>query len=101
MKLIREIFLLPVHFYRAVLSPLKGSATCRYTPSCSEYYLTAVRKHGIIKGSILGLSRLSRCRNKYLGGIDPVPDKYSFSYVKDQYVVWRKPKNFDKDVKRN
>ncbi len=101
MNLLRELFLTPVHIYRALLSPLKGMSTCRYTPSCSEYFLLSVRKHGIIKGSILGLSRLSRCRNKYLGGNDPVPDKYSFKYVRDQYVVWRKPKDFDKTVKRN
>lgn len=101
MKVLREIFLLPVHVYRAVLSPLKGQPTCRYTPSCSEYFLLSVRKFGIFKGTALGISRLLRCRNRYFGGPDPVPDTFSWKYIKDQYTARRKPRGFDREMKKN
>ena len=78
MKILREIFLLPVHLYRVLISPFKGGPCCRYTPSCSEYFLTSVRRFGIIKGSITGWARILRCRPRYFGGPDPVPDAFSW-----------------------
>ena len=45
-ELVRHIFLLPVYFYRACISPLTPPS-CRFTPTCSEYMVQAVRKHGI------------------------------------------------------
>lgn len=100
MKILDELFLLPVHFYRYVISPLKGGSVCRYTPSCSEYFVIAVRRFGPIKGTIMGGARILRCRNKYLGGIDEVPPTYSFEYVKNQFIVRKKPENFDRDLKK-
>ncbi len=97
MKIIREFYLLPVHFYRHIISPLKGGSVCRYNPSCSTYFLHAVRRFGIIKGTILGIGRILRCSPRYFGGFDPVPDSFSFSYVKNRYIALRKPKNFDKE----
>lgn len=97
MKILREIFLLPVHFYKAFISPIKGGRVCAYTPSCSEYFLIAVRKHGCIKGGIMGIMRILRCTPKYFGGYDPVPDEYVWSRVKGQFTARRKPKNFDKE----
>ena len=101
MKVVREIYLIPVKIYRAVFSPLKGMSTCRYTPSCSEYFLSSVRRFGIAKGTALGLSRLLRCRRRYFGGPDPIPDAFSFKYIKDQYIARRKPKGFDREIKPN
>ncbi|HAF42150.1 MAG TPA: membrane protein insertion efficiency factor YidD [Sphingobium sp.] len=47
--------------------------TCRYSPSCSEYAIQAVRKYGAIKGSWLGFKRLMRCHPWGGSGYDPVP----------------------------
>ena len=59
-------------FYRRVLSPLKGP-TCRYYPTCSEYALEAVRRHGPGKGAYLAIRRVLRCHPFHAGGYDPVP----------------------------
>ncbi|MBC8065112.1 MAG: membrane protein insertion efficiency factor YidD [Chlorobia bacterium] len=47
--------------------------TCRFTPSCSNYTLEAVEKHGLFKGSWLGFKRICRCGPWNPGGHDPVP----------------------------
>lgn len=48
--------------------------TCRYSPSCSQYAIEAVRRHGAIKGGWLALWRLLRCQPWGGHGHDPVPD---------------------------
>ena len=58
-------------------------------------------KFGIAKGSISGIARLARCRGKYFGGPDPVPDKWSWHGVRDEFRARKKPKDFDKDVRPN
>ncbi|RMG41053.1 MAG: membrane protein insertion efficiency factor YidD [Candidatus Dadabacteria bacterium] len=60
--------------YKTVLSPLFGS-TCRFSPSCSDYFLKAVEAHGICRGLLLGCWRILRCNPWCKGGIDPVPEK--------------------------
>lgn len=72
-KLIREAFLAPVKLYRKYLSPLKPTPTCRFTPSCSQYAIDAVREWGIVLGTVLTLFRLVRCNPFSKGGDDPVP----------------------------
>ena len=72
-KLIREAFLAPVKLYRKYLSPLKPTPTCRFTPSCSQYAIDAVREWGIVAGTVLTLFRLIRCNPFSKGGDDPVP----------------------------
>ena len=94
MKLIRQIYLIPVYLYKGIISPFAGPS-CRYTPSCSGYFLEAVLKFGIIKGTIMGSARILRCRKAFFGGPDPVPEKWSWKEIKDQYRVRRKPKDFD------
>jgi putative membrane protein insertion efficiency factor len=70
-KLLRELFLLPLHLYRRVISPALG-AHCRYHPSCSEYAVEAVRTHGVIRGGVRAAWRVMRCNPWSHGGIDPV-----------------------------
>ena len=50
-----------------------GAPTCKYYPSCSQYALTAVRRHGALRGTGLALWRLLRCNPWSLGGVDDVP----------------------------
>lgn len=72
-KLIREAFLLPVKAYRKYLSPLKSTPTCRFTPTCSQYAIDAVREWGIVAGTVLTIFRIVRCNPFSKGGEDPVP----------------------------
>ncbi len=69
---LRRIFLLPVYFYRYVVSPVLPKA-CRYHPSCSVYAIEAVLLHGIFRGSWLAVRRVARCHPWAEGGFDPVP----------------------------
>ena len=63
-----------VRGYQVVLSPLFGDC-CRFTPSCSNYMIEALRTHGAAKGSLLGLYRTLRCHPFGRSGYDPVPAK--------------------------
>lgn len=65
-------FILLVRFYQVCISPLKPPC-CRFTPTCSQYALEALRKHGPIKGSYLTIRRLLRCHPWGGSGYDPVP----------------------------
>lgn len=58
--------------YRSFVSPLTGP-TCRYYPSCSSYAVTAVQRHGALRGSWLAVRRLGRCHPWAAGGVDDVP----------------------------
>ncbi|MDD7271704.1 MAG: membrane protein insertion efficiency factor YidD [Spirochaetales bacterium] len=89
-KILTQIFLIPVYFYRLYLSPIMGHGKCRYIPTCSEYFVKAVEKHGIIKGTILGFARIGRCRKSFLGGVDNVPESFSFEQIKKDYIVFKK-----------
>ncbi|MDE6497493.1 MAG: membrane protein insertion efficiency factor YidD [Muribaculaceae bacterium] len=63
---------LPIHFYRAAISPLLPPA-CRYTPTCSAYALEALRRHGPLRGTWLTIKRIMRCHPWGGSGYDPVP----------------------------
>lgn len=66
------IFLLLIRAYQLLLSPMLG-ASCRFTPTCSQYGIQAVRKHGPFKGGWLTVKRISRCHPWGGHGHDPVP----------------------------
>ena len=73
-RMLSRILQLFVRGYQVVLSPMFGDC-CRFTPSCSNYMLEALRVHGAFKGSLLGLWRILRCHPFGASGYDPVPEK--------------------------
>lgn len=70
--MLRRLLTLPIHFYRYCISPLTP-ASCRFTPTCSEYAIEAIMRHGAIKGTWLALRRICRCHPWGGSGYDPVP----------------------------
>ncbi|MBU2650605.1 MAG: membrane protein insertion efficiency factor YidD [Bacteroidetes bacterium] len=72
-------FLLLIYVYRYVISPLTP-ASCRHLPTCSEYAVESLKKHGIFKGLWLSVRRISRCHPWGTSGFDPVPDHYEFPF---------------------
>ena len=68
---LRQVVILPIRFYQLVISPWLGPR-CRFYPSCSSYFIEAVQKKGVMKGSALGVWRLLRCQPLCRGGYDPV-----------------------------
>lgn len=66
------IFINLIRLYQIILSPLLG-ASCRYTPTCSQYGLEAIRKYGPFKGGWLTLKRIASCNPWGGHGHDPVP----------------------------
>lgn len=63
-----------IKVYQCAISPfIGGRATCRFIPTCSEYTKQAIEKHGIFRGTIMGIKRISRCRPGGGYGYDPVP----------------------------
>lgn len=71
-KIISQLLLLPIYFYRNCISPLLPP-TCRYTPTCSQYAIEAIKKHGPLKGLWLTIKRICRCHPWGGSGYDPVP----------------------------
>jgi hypothetical protein len=71
-KLIGTFFLLLIKIYQYLLSPMLG-ASCRFTPTCSQYGVEAIQKHGPFKGGWLTLKRIGRCQPWGNHGHDPVP----------------------------
>lgn len=70
------VLIAPIRFYRFFVSPMLPPS-CRFTPSCSQYAIEAIEKHGPLKGIALAIRRLARCHPiTWLGGshgYDPVP----------------------------
>lgn len=60
--------------YQRILSPRMG-VNCRFQPTCSQYTLGAVERHGFFKGGWMGIVRLAKCHPFNAGGYDPVPEK--------------------------
>jgi putative membrane protein insertion efficiency factor len=71
-SLAQRVLSAPIHAYRYAVSPLMAPA-CRFFPSCSEYALEAIARHGVLSGGWLAARRLCRCHPWNPGGLDPVP----------------------------
>lgn len=74
MSLIARLLIQPIRLYQRYISPLTP-ACCRYTPTCSQYAIEALRTHGALKGSWLAFKRILRCNPWGGSGYDPVPPK--------------------------
>ncbi|MFN4233613.1 MAG: membrane protein insertion efficiency factor YidD [Bacteroidia bacterium] len=70
--LISYLLILLIKFYKGAISPYLPRA-CRYTPTCSEYGMEAIKKYGPIKGLFLTVKRISRCHPWGGHGHDPAP----------------------------
>ena len=68
----KSIIIFFIRFYQAAISPFMGHC-CRFVPSCSDYALEAIEKHGALKGLWLSVKRVGRCHPLHRGGSDPVP----------------------------
>lgn len=69
---VRRLAVLPLRLYQRLLSPFLPRR-CRFYPTCSEYALQAVLRHGVLRGGWLAARRLLRCGPWHPGGYDPVP----------------------------
>lgn len=67
-----QLLTAPIRFYQLAISPMM-LPVCRYFPTCSNYALQAIEKHGVLRGSWLATRRILRCHPFQPGGFDPVP----------------------------
>ncbi|MCD8905817.1 membrane protein insertion efficiency factor YidD [Staphylococcus chromogenes] len=70
----KRLFIAPIRFYQKFISPLTPPS-CRFYPTCSNYTIEAIQVHGVLKGTWLGIKRISKCHPLHKGGFDPVPLK--------------------------
>jgi putative membrane protein insertion efficiency factor len=68
----KKVFIFIIRIYQRLISPLFG-ASCRYTPTCSQYAVEAIRKYGPFKGGWLAFKRIMSCHPWGGHGYDPVP----------------------------
>ncbi|MEX2785160.1 membrane protein insertion efficiency factor YidD [Streptococcus sp. H49] len=77
--MVKKALISLVRLYQTYLSPL-FPPSCRYQPTCSNYMIEAIEKHGL-KGVLMGLARILRCHPFVQGGKDPVPDHFSLKRI--------------------
>ena len=84
-KLLISLNIYLIKSYQFIISPIFANK-CRYLPTCSQYYIDALKTHGLVKGTYLGLKRILSCHPiKILGGgsgLDLVPNKKSLTKEK-------------------
>ena len=78
----RHLLVWLVRGYQLLLSPWIGGQ-CRFTPTCSQYTIDALRRHGAAQGSYLGMMRIVRCNPWCDGGHDPAPRAF-------HWAAWRR-----------
>lgn len=71
-KALVVILLVPIYFYKRCISPMFPPC-CRFTPTCSQYAIEALKKHGPFYGTYLAIRRILRCHPLGGSGYDPVP----------------------------
>ena len=75
MTLLAYILVIHIHIYRLVASPWVGR-NCRFQPTCSQYSIEALQKHGLFFGSYLAVRRIISCHPWGKSGHDPVPKEF-------------------------
>ncbi len=87
---LRQAVVLPIRLYRLVISPLLPGA-CIYTPTCSQYAMDAIVRHGVLRGLAAAIARVLRCAGGlFEGGEDPVPERITWRALADGYrSFWR------------
>jgi putative membrane protein insertion efficiency factor len=89
---LRLLFTLPIILYQYMISPFIPGA-CIYTPTCSHYARQSILRHGVLKGLVLGITRVFRCAGGlFTGGDDPVPEVFSFRDIGEKYRHFRAPR---------
>lgn len=73
LQFLANLMILLVRAYQIVLSPMLGPSKCRYQPTCSQYAVEALKKHGPFKGGWFALKRILSCHPWGGHGYDPVP----------------------------
>jgi len=69
---IKDVAIVVIRAYQAIISPLLPPNSCRFYPSCSQYAIDAVSKHGSARGLLLAIKRVGKCHPYHPGGYDPV-----------------------------
>lgn len=69
--MIKKTLILLIKGYQKIISPLLGK-NCRFYPTCSQYAITAIEKHGVFKGGFLAIKRILKCNPFHPGGYDPI-----------------------------
>jgi hypothetical protein len=82
----KYLFIAPIKLYQLTLSKILPPS-CRFTPSCSQYAVTAYKRHGVIKGSCLTIRRILRCHPWDEGGYDPVPGSEQSTMNSEQLTI--------------
>lgn len=72
-NLFSKIFIAIIRMYQICISPLLGK-NCRFLPTCSEYAVKAIKKHGVLSGSYLSFKRILKCHPFNEGGVDEPPE---------------------------
>ena len=72
MNILAGLLIKLIQAYQIILSPLFGQQ-CRFYPTCSQYAIEVIPKHGAFVGTYYTIRRLSRCHPWHAGGHDPVP----------------------------
>lgn len=68
----KYILIFFIRIYQKFISPLLPKS-CRFYPTCSQYFIEALKKYGFFKGSYLGIRRILKCHPFHDGGYDPLP----------------------------
>jgi putative membrane protein insertion efficiency factor len=67
----KTLFIGIIRLYKYIVSPLLPHS-CRFTPSCSDYFIEALDRYGILRGTVLAGRRIAKCHPFHPGGFDPV-----------------------------